>query len=239
MCGRFVAASDPDDLARLFDVDERRTDELAASYNVAPTMPVYAIAEHAARRHLVSFRWGLIPNWAGDPKGASRMINARAETVADKPAYRTALQRRRCLIPADGFYEWRVANGRGGTSATGAAGRTPFFIHREDGTPLAFAGLWEAWKQPNDQWLRTCTIVTTKAAPRLRHLHDRMPVVLPRQAWDRWLDRDERRPAAALALLAEPASDDLVWHEVGHDVNNVRNDRPDLIAAVDHSDTST
>jgi putative SOS response-associated peptidase YedK len=244
MCGRFVAASDADDLARLFDVDDRQTDELAASYNVAPTMPVYAIAEHATRRHLVSFRWGLIPNWSDDPKGAARMINARAETVADKPAYRTALQRRRCLIPADGFYEWRVdAGGRsaagGPASRTNPSRRTPFFIHRDNGTPLAFAGLWEAWRQPDGHWLRTCTIVTTKAAPRLQHLHERMPVVLPPGAWDRWLDRDERRPAAALALLAEPASDDLVWHEVGPDVNNVRNDRPDLVGAVGHSDTST
>jgi putative SOS response-associated peptidase YedK len=239
MCGRFVAASDPDDLARLFDVDERQTDELAASYNVAPTMPVYAIAEHAAKRHLVSFRWGLVPNWSDDAKGAARMINARAETVADKPAYRTALQRRRCLIPADGFYEWRVAAPGVRTPRAGPTSRTPFFIHRADRTQLAFAGLWEAWKQPDGEWLRTCTIVTTRAAPRLQHLHERMPVVLPRRAWDRWLDRDERRPAAALALLAEPASDDLVWHEVSPDVNNVRNDRAHLIAPVDHSDTST
>lgn len=229
MCGRFVAASDPDDLSRLFDVDDRHADELPASYNVAPTMPVYAIAEHAARRHLVSFRWGLVPTWAQDARGAARMINARAETVAGKPAYRTALLRRRCLIPADGFYEWRVD----------AAGRTPFFIHRDDGTPLAFAGLWEAWKDPAGQWLRTCTIVTTGAAPRLQHLHERMPVVLPPAAWERWLDRGERRAPAALALLAQPAADDLVWHEVSTDVNNVRNDRPDLTSAVGHSETST
>jgi putative SOS response-associated peptidase YedK len=219
MCGRFVAAADPDQLALWFNVDDQRTDELAASYNVAPTMPVYAAAEHAGRRHLVSFRWGLVPTWADDAKGAARMINARAETVADKPAYRTALQRRRCLIPADGFYEWRVDD------------RMPFYIHRQDGGSLAFAGLWEAWKQPDGEWLRTCTIVTTKAAPRLQGLHPRMPIVLPSQAWDQWLDRNERRPAAALALLANPVSDDLVWHPVSTDVNNVRNDRPDLIAA--------
>jgi putative SOS response-associated peptidase YedK len=180
-------------------------------------MPVYAIAEHADRRHLVSFRWGLIPTWADDAKGAARMINARAETVADRPAYRTALQRRRCLIPANGFYEWRVDD------------RTPFYIHRGNGELLAFAGLWEAWKQPDGEWLRTCTIVTTKAATRLEPLHPRMPIVLPSQAWDQWLDRNERRPAAAMALLARPASDDLVWHPVSNDVNNVRNDRPDLI----------
>lgn len=219
MCGRFVAAADADQLALWFNVDDQRTDELPASYNVAPTMPVYAIAEHAGRRHLVSFRWGLVPTWADDTKSAARMINARAETVADKPAYRTALQRRRCLIPADGFYEWRVDD------------KTPFYIHRRNGDRLAFAGLWEAWKQPDGEWLRTCTIVTTQAAPRLQPLHPRMPIVLPAQAWDQWLDRDERRPAAALAVLEQPASDDLAWHAVGNDVNNVRNDRPDLIVA--------
>ena len=213
-----------------FEVDDRRTDELPASYNVAPTMPVYAVAEHAGRRHLVSFRWGLVPSWADDGKVGSRMINARVETVADKPAYRTALQRRRCLIPADGFYEWRVD----------ASGRTPFYIHRGGDAPLAFAGLWEAWKQPDGQWLRTCTIVTTAAAPRLRPLHERMPIVLPAATWERWLDRDERRIPAVLPLLARPATDDLVWHPVGTAVNNVRNDRPELIAAVDgHSETST
>jgi putative SOS response-associated peptidase YedK len=221
MCGRFVAASDPDQLALWFDVDDRRTDELPASYNVAPTMPVYAIAEHARRRYLVSFRWGLVPTWADDAKGAARMINARAETIADKPAYRTALQRHRCLIPADGFYEWRVDE----------TGRTPFYIHRADGGPLAFAGLWEGWRHPDGEWLRTCTIVTTRAAPHLEPLHPRMPIVMPAAAWDQWLDRDERRPAAALDLLARPDSDDLVWHAVSDDVNNVRNDRPDLIVA--------
>jgi putative SOS response-associated peptidase YedK len=229
MCGRFVAAFDPDQLAFWFEADDRRTDELPASYNVAPTMPVYAVAEHAAQRYLVSFQWGLVPTWAEDTKGASRMINARAETVADKPAYRTALQRRRCLIPADGFYEWRVDD----------TGRTPFYIHRRDGRPLAFAGLWEAWRRPDGEWLRTCTIVTTKAAPRLQPLHARMPVVLPSQAWDQWLDRDEKRPSAALTLLAQPMSDELIWHPVSDEVNNVRNDRPELIVARDHSDTST
>lgn len=228
MCGRFVTASDPDDLARLFEVDDRRAD-LPVSYNVAPTMPVYAVAEHAGARHLVSFRWGLVPTWADDPKVGSRMINARAETVADKPAYRTALARRRCLIPADGFYEWRVTAGR----------RTPLYIHGSNGAPLAFAGLWEAWRQPDGAWLRTCSIVTLAATSRLRELHERMPVVLPAAAWQPWLDRTERRATVAQALLAQPAVDDLVWHEVGTDVNNVRNDRPDLVAPIDDSETLT
>jgi putative SOS response-associated peptidase YedK len=229
MCGRFVAASDPDQLARWFDIDDRRTDELPASYNVAPTMFVYAVAEHAALRHLVSFRWGLVPNWAENPKVGSKMINARVESVADKPAFRTALQRRRCLIPADGFYEW---HGEGDH-------RSAYYIHRSGGEPLAFAGLWEAWKQPDGDWLRTCAIITGAADQRLRTLHERMPLVLPSGAWDQWLDRDERRPPAVLDLLARPVTDDLIWHPVGRGVNDVRNDDRSLIAAVDHSETST
>lgn len=220
MCGRFVAASDPDQLAAWFDVDDQRTDELPASYNVAPTMPVYAVTEHADRRYLVSFRWGLVPTWADDPKGGARMINARRESVADKPAYRTALRRRRCIIPADGFYEWQTL----------PHGKTPYFIHRADGRPLAFAGLWEGWKSPEGEWLRTCTIITGAADARLTDLHPRMPIVLRPDAWDVWLDRDERRPDAVLDLLAQPDVGQLTWHAVGDSVNNVRNDDPTLIA---------
>jgi putative SOS response-associated peptidase YedK len=230
MCGRFVAAADPEHLADLFDVADRRTDELPASWNVAPTMPVYAIAEYHDTRYLVSFQWGLVPTWAEDPKVASRMINARIESVAEKPAYRTALQRRRCVIPADGFYEWR----------TDATGKTAYYIHRADGRPLAFAGLWEGWKRPDDTWLRTCTIITGAADDRLAQLHPRMPIVLPSDVWTSWLDRDERRPSAALGMLSRPDSGPLVWHPVGDQVNNVRNDHPGLIAAAaHHSETST
>jgi putative SOS response-associated peptidase YedK len=220
MCGRFVAAAEPDQLAVWFDVDDRRTDELPASWNVAPTMPVYAVAEHADRRHLVSFRWGLVPTWADDQKIGSRMINARSESVAEKPAFRTALQRRRCIIPADGFYEWQRM----------PTGRTPYFIHRDDGLPLAFAGLWEGWQQPDGSWLRTCAIITGAAAGAMADLHPRMPIVLPPDAWDPWLSREERRPAAALDLLANPDTQALTWHAVSDQVNNVRNDHPDLVA---------
>lgn len=222
MCGRFVAASDPDDLASLFEVDDRRTDELAASWNVAPTMPVYAISEHRERRYLVSFRWGLVPSWADDPKIGSRMINARAESLTDKPAFRTALQRRRCIIPADGFYEWH----------TEAGVKSAYYIHRADGRPLAFAGLWEGWKAPDDTWLRTCTIITGSADEGLAALHPRMPLALPADRWEPWLDRDERRPDAALALLRDPDTSQLVWHRVGSEVNNVRNDHRGLIDPV-------
>lgn len=223
MCGRFVAAVDPGQLALTFAVDDRQGEPVPPSWNVAPTMPVHAVAEHAGRRHLVRFRWGLVPSWADDPAVGSRMINARREGLADRPAYRTALQRRRCLIPADGFYEWR----RDGTA------REPFYIHRADGRPLAFAGLWEAWRQPDGAWLRTCTIVTGAAHPTLAQLHPRMPIMLPDTVWDRWLDRNERRPGAVLALLEDPDVAGLAWHRVSPDVNAVRNDHPGLIAAID------
>ncbi|CAN5862190.1 SOS response-associated peptidase [soil metagenome] len=231
MCGRFVAASDPDQFAAWFDVDDRRTDELPASYNVAPTMSVYAVSEHREQRYLVSFRWGLVPTWADDPKVGSRMINARRESIADKPAYRTALRRRRCIIPADGFYEWQKH----------PHGKTPYYIHRADGRPLAFAGLWEGWKQPDGEWLRTCTIITGAADERLTDLHPRMPIALPPDAWDVWLDRDEQRPDAVLDLLAHPDVTDLTWHPVADLVNNVRNDDATLIepSSGDYSDTST
>lgn len=229
MCGRFVAASDPDQLAVWFDVDDQRTDEVPASWNVAPTMPVYAISEYEDTRYLVSFQWGLVPTWADDPKVGSRMINARMESVADKPAFRTALQRRRCIIPADGFYEWH----------TGASGKTAYYIHRDDGRPLAFAGLWEGWQRPDGTWLRTCAIITGGAHGGLAELHPRMPIALPDDAWGPWLDRDERRPAAAVALLQRPASTRLTWHPVSSEVNSVRNDHPGLISPIEPHATAT
>jgi putative SOS response-associated peptidase YedK len=229
MCGRFVAASDPDQLADWFDVDDRRTDEVVASWNVAPTMPVYAISEHLGARYLVSFRWGLVPTWADDPKVGSRMINARMESVEDKPAFRTALQRRRCLIPADGFYEWH----------TDTSGKTAYYIHRDDGRPLAFAGLWEGWKQPDGTWLRTCAIITGEPDGRLADLHPRMPIALPQDVWGPWLDRDERRSAAAVSLLQRSDTDHLTWHPVSPEVNNVRNDHPGLIAPTGQGATTS
>lgn len=223
MCGRFTSATDADDLVRFFAVEERKAAELPSSWNVAPTTEVYAVAEHDARRTLVSFRWGLVPHWADDPRIGSKLINARAETVASKPAFRDSLARRRCLIPADGFYEWqRQADGT----------RVPYFVRRVDGAPMALAGLWASWRDKGAQepeWLRTCAIVTTNANDSLRPLHQRMPVVLEADAWDLWLDRDVSDADALTALLL-PADDDVVTaHRVSTDVNNVRNDHPGLV----------
>src|SRR5688500_9258472 len=184
MCGRFVSALDPDGLVKFFVIDDRKDDDLPPSYNVAPTDPVRAVAAHQDHRYLVTFRWGLVPRWAESPKVAATMINARAETAAGKPAFRDALRRRRCLIPADGFYEWTKAPD--GT-------KLPHFITPAEGGLLAFAGLWETWRDnadPEAPPLRSCTILTRAAQGSVTELHDRMPLALPRDAWDFWLAAD-------------------------------------------------
>jgi putative SOS response-associated peptidase YedK len=226
MCGRFVALTDPDGLVRFFVVDDRKADDVPPNPNVAPTEDVYAVAEHDGRRVLTVFRWGLVPHWADDMRIGARMINARAETVAEKPAFRSALERRRCLIPANGFYEWQRR-----TDGT----RIPHFIGHRDGTPLAFAGLWESWRDPaapDRPRLLTCTIVTTQANATVRPLHDRMPVVLPPDRWEAWLDRGATDLLTAHALLHPAADDLLAVHEVSRDVNDARNKRLDLPAPV-------
>ena len=223
MCGRFVSASDADGLVRFFVIDERKTDDLPPSYNVAPTDPVYAVAAHDQRRYLVSFRWGLVPHWADSRATAAKMINARAETAAEKPAFREALRRRRCLIPADGFYEWRK-------DASGA--KTPHFIHRPDEQPLALAGLWETWRDPADPQappLKTCAILTRPAVEQLRVLHDRQPVTLSADTWGDWLDADAALPVVQELLRAPPP--ELAFRPVSDQVNSVRNNGPQLLAA--------
>ena len=221
MCGRFVAATDPDGLVRFFTIDERQADDLPPSYNVAPTDPVYAVAEHASRRHLVSFRWGLVPRWAESPKLAATMINARAETVATKPAFRDALRRRRCIIPADGFYEW----------TTNAAGnKVPHFIRPEAGGLLAFAGLWETWRDKTDPQappLRSCTILTRAAEGPVTALHDRMPLSLPPDAWSAWLSPDTEAGEVTALLHVDPPQ--LRFDAVSARVNAVRNNDPELL----------
>ncbi|HVM18615.1 MAG TPA: SOS response-associated peptidase [Egibacteraceae bacterium] len=220
MCGRFVAATDPDGLVRFFTIDERKDDDLPPSYNVAPTDPVRAVAAHAGRRYLVTFRWGLVPHWAESPKLAATMINARAETVATKPAFRDALRRRRCLIPADGFYEWKA--GDDGV-------KVPHFIRSADGAPLAFAGLWETWRDADGRPLKSCTIVTRAAQGPVTDLHDRMPLALPSAAWSPWLDAATGAEEVTALLHSEPPR--LRFHAVTTRVNAVRNNDPTLIEA--------
>lgn len=221
MCGRFVAATDPEGLVRFFTVDDRRVDDLAPNYNVAPTDTVPAVAEHDGRRHLVGFRWGLIPAWAASASVGARMINARAETMGTKPAFRESVRRRRCLIAADGYYEWQ-------TSPDGR--KAPYFIFRADGAPLAFAGLWATWRdRANGHTLpvRTCTIVTRGAVAQVRQLHDRMPVALPADLWAPWLDPSTSVAEIEDLVRAEPPS--LAFRRVSDRVNRVANNDPGLL----------
>ncbi len=247
MCGRFVAASSPNLLAERFHVDVQRGTDDDPDYNVAPRENILVVRDRpdddAVTRVLSRLRWGLVPSWAKDPAIGDRMINARAETVATKAAYQRSFTKRRCIIPADGFYEWRRLPPEPGSSRR----RTePTFVHRRDGEPLAFAGLWAGWKVPDelagtigdeDGWLRSCAIVTTRANRLLAPIHDRMPVVLPEAVWDRWLDPRPDPDADELAALAEllvPAPDD--WFEaypVSPRVNRVVDHDADLVRPVD------
>lgn len=220
MCGRFVQTAEPETYASVFHVDRTVTEKLPASYNVAPTDRVYAVAEHDGERLLGSFTWGLIPFWAKDRKIAARNINARAETVTTKPAFRDSFAKRRCLIPADGFYEWQPR----------PKGKLPHYIYAADHAPLALAGLWSSWRDPDSgERVRTCTIITTDPNQRIATLHDRMPVVLPEAAWDAWLGTAETDAGELQALLAPAAEDRLTFHPVSTLVNKVANNLPECI----------
>lgn len=229
MCGRFVSATPPDQVAAYFGTEAPEA-LLDPSYNVAPTRDVYAVLSDGSARHLDAFHWGLIPLWAKDAKIGSKMINARAETLAEKNAYRSAFKRRRCIVPADGFYEWRKD-----PEAPPKAKKQPFFIHRPDGKPYAFAGLWEVWRgaDKDQEPLRSCTIITTAPNEPMAAIHDRMPVILPESAWDTWLDR-EVDDLDLLGKLLVPAAPELtVMHPVSTAVNNVRHDGHELIDEID------
>lgn len=227
MCGRYASARSVDVLAGHFDAELVDELDLPPRYNVAPTDPVLVVVRRGAGRALGVMRWGLVPPWAPAPSGAAKMINARVETVGERPAYRTALAQRRCLVPADGYYEWYAARP--------GAPKQPHFIHAADGVPLAFAGLWERWyggPDGRDAPLLTCTLLTTAAAGGVAHLHDRMPLVLPPEAWADWLDTSRVDAAGALEIAAVAGVPELVAHPVGTRVNDVRADGPDLITEV-------
>lgn len=218
MCGRYASSRRPDDLAAYFDVDEPPEEELAPSWNVAPTDPVYAVVQsREGARQLRVLRWGLVPSWSKDAKGAARMINARAESLREKPAFRKAFAGRRCLVPADGYYEWK----------TDGATKQPYYLSTAD--PLAMAGLYEHWKEPDGQWLSTVTVITTSAPDDLGEIHDRTPLLVPREHWAVWLDRSVADPGD---LLVPGVAGVLDAWPVGKDVGNVRHNRPDLIAPV-------
>ncbi len=219
MCGRFANYLTVQEAARLFEADPDAV-SWTPRYNVAPGTDILACRQDDGR-HLCLLRWGLVPSWAREPATGYRMINARAETVADKPAFRAAFRRRRCLIPANGFYEWQAGPG-------GGPPRTPWYFRRRDGRPLAMAGLWERWTR-GDTPLESCTIIVTAANRAVAPCHDRMPVLLPEDAFDPWLDPGSSREA--LHALLQPAPDDLLeaW-PVSRAVNDPRNDDPGLLA---------
>jgi putative SOS response-associated peptidase YedK len=220
MCGRFVQAHDAEEYAHHFGATLSIDHKPAPSWNVAPTDQVYAVAVHEGRRSLGTFRWGLVPWFADSPKVGARHINARAETVATKPVFKDSFARRRCIVPADGFYEWeRMQSG----------GKLPHFVHAADGSPLALAGLWASWKDASGERLTTCSIVTTRPNDLVAPIHDRMPVVLDAQEWERWLDPGFDDSEALISML-NPAPDGvLTEHAVSTLVNDVKNDYPDLI----------
>ncbi|HET9648530.1 MAG TPA: SOS response-associated peptidase [Microlunatus sp.] len=241
MCGRYALSADPDELVREYDIAEVFAGLPGPDYNVAPTATVPAVLERTAhdtgevRRRLAPLVWGLVPSWSKQPTGGARMINARVETVAEKPAFRRAFSLRRCILPADGFYEWYVPE----ASAPGAkASKQPFFIHRRDGGRLAMAGIYEIWRDPDkdpeaeDAWLRTCSVITTQATDAAGHIHDRMPMVIRREVLDRWLDPTLTDSAQALELLSVTDADQLEAYAVSKAVGNVRNNDPSLLAPI-------
>ena len=223
MCGRFTQERPASDLAEIFAA-EPLADELGARYNVAPTDDAFVVVQREERRALTAYRWGLIPHWSTDLKGGSRMFNARAETITASPAFREAFRRRRCIVPVDSFYEWK----REGTV------RQPYRVTRADGLPLALAGLWAGWRDPEiDEVRRTFTIVTTTPNEAMAGLHDRMPVVLDVSAWDRWLVDGRAGPPVdegELLAMLQPTDDvELRIYPVNRYVNDVRQDGPELI----------
>lgn len=238
MCGRYAASRSPDDLVVEFEVDDEPENVLPASYNVAPTSDVYAVLDRAprgepggqVRRALRVVRWGLVPSWAKDVSIGSRMINARMETVAEKPAFRKAFALRRCLLPADGYFEWY-----GETKGP----KQPFFIRPKGGGVLAMAGLYELWRDPGakegeDPWLWSATVLTTTATDDLGRIHDRMPLLVEPARYDEWLDPTSGRtsPADLRELLVPAAPGVLTAFPVSREVNNVRNDGPHLVEPV-------
>jgi len=233
MCGRYVSATPVEELAAYFgaEPDENLAEAALPRYNVPPTEQVLGVLIDPRRpgeepgaepvRRIAAFRWGLVPSFAKDPAEGNRAFNARAETVATRPAFRAAFRSRRLIVPASAFYEWEKAGGR----------RLPFAFARADGAPLAFAGLWELWRHPESrQWLRSCTIITTPAGPDVAPVHDRQPAVLDPASFAVWLDPAEEDRSELESLLVPSPAGTLVAHRVGRAVGDVANDGPQLLA---------
>jgi putative SOS response-associated peptidase YedK len=217
MCGRYAITSAPEAVRRLFRYAEQPN--FPPRYNIAPTQPVPIIRMVNGERHFALVRWGLIPSWVKDPKTFTLLINARGESVIDKPAFRAAMRRRRCLFAADGFYEWQTEGGR----------KRPYFVRLKSGGPMAFAGLWEVWTGPNGEETETAAIVTTNANRMLSAIHHRAPVIVPPEAFDFWLDCDKVDARTSAALIAPAPERLLEAYEVSPTVNRIVNDSRALI----------
>jgi putative SOS response-associated peptidase YedK len=226
MCGRYYLIADEPQLRAQFDLDAFGF-AWQPRYNIAPQQPVPIIIAHRGRHAIGLVRWGLVPAWAAAESAGANTINARAETIASKPAFRDAFRLRRCIVPASGFYEWRK-------EASG--GRTPHAVQPAAGEALAFAGLWEKWRGPDGRTVTTCTIVTTEAAPEIRNIHDRMPVILDRAGQRLWLDPDAEIESLS-ELLRPPADSGLQAYVVSRLVNSVQNDSPDCLTRVEADPT--
>jgi putative SOS response-associated peptidase YedK len=219
MCGRYTLKTDGAALAQQFALPE--VPQIDARYNIAPTQAVAVVRETEAGRDFEMMGWGLIPSWSKDPSIGNKMFNARSETAAEKPSFRSAMRQRRCIIPADGFYEWQ---------ATGPKTKQPIYFTMADQSLFGFAGLWEEWHSPDGSPLHTCTILTTSANELIAPVHDRMPVILAPEHYSRWLDRGMRHAEPLLDLLVPFPTDQMSARPVSSLVSRVGNEGPDLIA---------
>lgn len=222
MCGRFTLTVDPAQFQDAFP-GFLFPAKFAPRYNIAPSQPVLAIPNDE-RNAADFFIWGLIPMWAKDPSIGARLINARSETLAEKPSFRGSFKHKRCLILADGFYEWKTAAGK--------KAKTPYYIHLTDRRPFAFAGLWDSWESPDGSSLKTCTIITTQPNELMASLHDRMPVILHPRDYTKWLDPSPQTPESLLPLLKPYPADAMTAYPVSTLVNKPGNDSPELIVPV-------
>ena len=216
MCGRYTLKSPLSVVTERFDIEEFPS-SLSPSYNIAPTQQVATVLSENGKRKLEMLRWGLIPSWADDPEIGNKMINARAETVAEKPSYRRAFKRSRCLILADGFYEWQKTD----------SGKQPFHIRMQDGSPFAFAGLWESWDKGEE--IRSCTIITTEANDLVGEVHNRMPVILHAEDYEMWLDSDFDTREPLMSLLKPFPAEAMDAYPVSRRVNKPSNNEPGVV----------
>jgi len=220
MCGRFVITSPPDALRGMFGYAQQPN--FPPRFNISPTQPIPVVILEQGARHFRLMRWGLIPSWVKDPRKFALLINARAETVREKPAFKNAIRRRRCLIPADGYYEWQAYGRR----------KRPYFIHRHDGSPVGLAGVAESWVGPNGEELDTVAIVTAPASADLAVLHHRVPVAIREGDFDRWLDCSTEDTDSVMSLMRGPDEGEFVWHEISTRVNQATNDDAQLILPI-------